>query len=252
MSTSLVRRAALSAAAVCLVLPVTACTGQGAENGDAKGKGPGGVRALSGGELEERALVSGDLPARFTVRKGGAADVVPGSGVVTDKAACKPLAHAMAMVAIGKPGATARVKVAEMPATKPAASPDAAARAALDAPVTSVGLASYDGTGAQDAFRALRTSTGACAGGFTLTLMGETTKVLAVEPVAMPGKATLAWTVTSEVAGEPVISKVMAAYVRNHLATFSTVSPAGGPVAEPLDVLDAQTAKLRGARAVGS
>ncbi|MCX5392607.1 hypothetical protein [Streptomyces sp. NBC_00094] len=250
------RSAAVAATAVSLALLVTACGG--GEKSDGEGKGAGkeaapsasatssapAAKALSAAELEKLLVEQADLPGH-QVQKAKPADVVPADAISTDKPTCKPLADAMSFVSTGKPGATATRKAIELPKTEGATASPEEALGALAAPVTSVTLGSYEGQGAQEAFASLKTAGTDCAGGFTLIGGGEKTKILKVAPETLAaGEESLAWTVTTDVDGEPFVTKLVVLRQGNTLATFSTLSFGGTVKALPKTIVDAQVAKL--------
>ncbi|MFI1653885.1 hypothetical protein ACH4ZU_02950 [Streptomyces sp. NPDC020472] len=253
MRTSL-RSAAVATTAVSLALLVTACGG-GEKDGD-KGTGKDtapsasatsaapAAKALSAAELEKLIVEQADLPGH-QVQKAKATDVVKADSVSADKPSCTPLAHAMSSVAPGGPGASAQRKTIEVPKTEGASASPKEALGALAAPVTSVTLGSYDGQGAQEAFASLKTAGTDCAGGFTLLGGGEKTKISKVAPETVSaGEEALAWTVTTDMDGEPFVTKLVVFRKGNTLASFSTLS-LGGTVEElPKAVIDAQAAKL--------
>ncbi|WP_251066598.1 hypothetical protein [Streptomyces sp. ISL-36] len=246
------RTTAAVATAASVALLLTACGGAEKSDDTAKDKGKASAsasaapaaEALSAAELEKLIVEQADLKG-YQVQKAKAADVVPSSAVSTDKAGCKPLADAMSFIATGSPAASAQRKAIEVPKTAGATASPEEALGALSAPVTSVTLGSYDGTGAQDAFGSLKKAGSECAGGFTLLGGGEKTKITKVAPETVSaGDEALAWTVTTDMDGEPFVTKVVAFRKGNTLASFSTLS-LGGEVKElPKAVVDAQAAKL--------
>lgn len=249
-----VRSTAVAATAVSFALLVTGCSEGGKDADSGKDATPGAsasatsgapaAKALSAAELEKLIVEQADLPGH-QVQKAKAADVVKSDAVSTDKPACKPLADAMSSVATGEPGASAQRKVIEVPKTEGATASPKDALGALAAPVTSVTLGSYEGQGAQEAFTSLKTAGTECAGGFTLLGGGEKTKIAKVAPETLSaGEESLAWTVTTDMDGEPFVTKLVVFRRGNTLASFSTLS-LGGTVEElPKAVIDAQAAKL--------
>ncbi|MFE5733690.1 hypothetical protein ACFQ7A_22645 [Streptomyces sp. NPDC056528] len=244
-----IRTVAVATTAVSLALLGTACSsdkagdsgkGSTAPSASATSAAPA-AKALSAAELEKLIVEQADLPGH-QVQKAKATDVVKSEEVSTDKPSCKPLADAMAFIATGGPAASAQRKAIEMP--KKTGSPEDAL-GALTAPVTSVTLGSYDGQGAQEAFASLKTAGTDCAGGFVITGQGQKAKVTQVAPETLSaGEEALAWTVSTEVEGEPFVTKLAVFRKGGTLASFSTLS-FGGPVKElPKAVIDAQAAKL--------
>ncbi|MER5964285.1 hypothetical protein [Streptomyces sp. NPDC002057] len=251
-----VRRAAVAATAVSLALLATACGG--GDSGKAAGKDAGkesapaasatsaapAAEALSAAELEKLIVEQADLPGH-QVQKATAADIVPADAVSTDKASCKPLADAMSFIATGKPAVSAQRKAIEVPKTDGATASPEEALGALAAPVTSVTLGSYQGQGAQEAFTSLKTAGTDCAAGFTLIGGGEKTKITKVAPETVSaGEEALAYTVTTDMDGEPFVSKLVAFRQGNTLATFSSISLGGTVKTLPKTIVDAQAKKL--------
>ncbi|GGT88896.1 hypothetical protein [Streptomyces lateritius] len=252
MRATALRRTAVATTTVSLALLVTACGGGKEDSGD-KGKdapkasasasAAPDAKALSAAELEKLIVEQADVPG-YQVQKAKPTDVVPSSAVTTDKPACKPLADALSFIATGNPGASVQRKAIAEPKKDTASSPEDIV-GALGAPVTAVTLGSYDGNGAQDAFASLKTAGTECAGGFTLNGGGEKTKISKVAPEAVTaGEEAVAFTVTTDMDGEPFISKVVAFRKGNTLASFSVISLAGKVKEFPKAVVDAQVAKL--------
>ncbi|KQX59143.1 MULTISPECIES: sensor domain-containing protein [unclassified Streptomyces] len=252
MRTSM-RSAAGAAAAVSLVLLVSGCGGEGkgddngqdAPKASASATSAPAAKALSAAELDKLILEKGDLKG-YQVAKADTGDVVPASSVTTDKASCVPIAHAMSFISPGSPAASAQRKVLEEPKKDAKASPEEALLGGLGVRVTAVTLGSYDGQGAQDAFASVKKAGGECAGGFTVIHGAEKTKVGKVAPESVTaGEEAVAFTITSEMEGEPFVSKLVVLRQGNTLASFSTISfVPGGVKAYPKDVVDAQAAKL--------
>ncbi|MER5308245.1 hypothetical protein ABT034_10705 [Streptomyces sp. NPDC002773] len=250
------RTAAVAATAVSLALLVTACGG-GKESAD-QGKGKESAapsasattssappaKALSVAELEKLIVEQADLPG-YQVKKTPAAEIVPPSAVAADKPSCKPFADAMSYIATGNPAASAYRRAIEVPKTDGATASPEDIMGALGAPATGVTLGSYDGQGAQDAFASLKKAGTECAGGFTLIGGGEKTKIMKVEPETVSaGDEALAWTVTTDVAGLPFVTKLVTFREGGTLASFSTLS-FGGPVTSlPTAIITAQDKKL--------
>ncbi|MFJ4870991.1 hypothetical protein [Streptomyces sp. NPDC088757] len=244
-----IRTVAVTTTAVSLALLGTACSGDkagdsgkgsAAPSASATSEAPA-AKALSAAELEKLIVEQADLPGH-QVQKAKATDVVKSEAVVTDKASCKPLADALAFIAAGDPAASVQRKAIEVP--KKTGSPEDAL-GALAAPVTSVTLGSYDGQGAQEALASLKASGTDCAGGFGVTSSGEKVKVTKVAPETVTaGDEALAWTVTSDVDGEPFVTKLVVFRKGNTLASFSSFSLAGTVKELPKAIVDAQAKKL--------
>ncbi|APE23396.1 hypothetical protein DEJ43_22150 [Streptomyces venezuelae ATCC 10712] len=255
MRTSM-RSAVVAATAVSLALLVTACGGgeKGGDKGDKGGSAAPSAsattsappaKALSAAELDELIVETADLKGH-QVTKAGSGDVVPAAQVTADKAACAPIAHAMSFISPGSPAASAQRKVMQEPKKDASASPEDALLGGLSAMVTAVTLGSYDGQGAQEAFASVKKAGTECADGFQVVHLKEKTKVAKVAPEAVTaGEEAVAFTVTSEMEGEPFVSKLVVFRKGNTLASFSTISLVpGGVKALPQAVVDAQAAKL--------
>ncbi|MGW8351374.1 hypothetical protein [Streptomyces wedmorensis] len=252
-----IRSAAVAATAVSLALLVTACGG--GEKDDAKDTGKTAApsatasasttaappaKALSAAELDKLVVEQADLPGH-QVQKAKPADLVTSDAVSTDKPSCKPIADGMSFLSAGTPAASAHRKAIEVPKTDGASASPEDALGALAAPVTSVTLGSYEGQGAQEAFASLKTAGTDCAGGFTLIGGGEKTKITKVAPETVAaGDEALAWTITTDMDGEPFVTKLVVFRAGNTLASFSTLSFGGEVKTLPKAVIDAQAAKL--------
>ncbi|MFE5594561.1 hypothetical protein [Streptomyces sp. NPDC056549] len=249
------RSTAVAVTAASLALLVSACGSGDKDAGKDSGKDSASpsasatssapaAKALSAAELEKLIVEQADLPGH-QVQKAKPADLVTSDAVSTDKASCKPLADAMSFIATGNPAASAHRKAIEVPKTEGATASPQDALGALSAPVTSVTLGSYDGQGAQEVFASLKTAGTDCAGGFTLLGGGEKTKITKVAPETVSaGEESLAWTVTTDVDGDPFVTKLVVFRKGSTLASFSTLSLGGTVKALPKAVIDAQAAKL--------
>ncbi|MET9435055.1 hypothetical protein [Streptomyces sp. NPDC006551] len=86
---------------------------------------------------------------------------------------------------------------------------------------------------------------GPCAQGFTATDSTGTTTYRKAEPEPLSaGDEALAWGLTVERDGAPVVVRLAAVRKRNNVALFFTCDPTGGVDRQPMAVIDAQTAKL--------
>ncbi|MEU8519721.1 hypothetical protein [Streptomyces sp. NBC_01216] len=239
--------AAASAASLALLL--TACGG-GDGDGKPKGEDPApasaaaapDVKALSAAELEKLVVEQADLKG-YQVQKPKPVEIVTAGDVGADKPACEPLAEIMSSAAPGDPGSSVVRKTIE--AREGTATSTEDIMGALGAPVTSVTLGSYGGEGAQKAFTALKDAGTACGAGFSITASGAATKVSKLAPESVTaGDEALAWTVTSDLEGEPFTTKLVVFRKGNTLASFSTLSLSGVAKELPTAVIDAQATKL--------
>ncbi|MFJ9372205.1 hypothetical protein [Streptomyces sp. NPDC101455] len=163
---------------------ITGCSDGGSDDAksndgksNAEGTAKNSAKALSAAELKKLALAKGDVVG-YEVGSVGKTYPATKSAVTVDKAQCRPLAWAMAGQAPGDAaGATNRmVTEAKKPSSSPSKSVedmteeefDDAFGAALDRTTTVVGLSSYDGDGAEKAFKSVSDGVKSCSGGFTI------------------------------------------------------------------------------------
>ncbi|MEU7023114.1 sensor domain-containing protein [Streptomyces sp. NPDC046203] len=254
MRSRTLRQAAIAtAAAASLALLLTACGGDDADKpakddgkkADASASAPAApaksesnAKALSAADLEKRIIEQADLKGH-KVQKFKAGESLAADAVATDKAACKPLADALAAISTGTPGASAQRKAVEVP--KKGTDP----MAALSTPVTSMVLGSYDADGAEKAFASLKAAGESCTGGFTIIAAGEKNKITKVTPDTLTaGDEALAWTVARDMDGESFPIKLAVFRKGNNLASFVTLSMTGAAKEQPKVLIDAQVAKL--------
>ncbi|WP_432125367.1 hypothetical protein [Streptomyces sp. bgisy082] len=252
-----IRTAAVATTAVSLALLVTACGGgEGGDKGKDAGKGSAApsasatseapaAKALSDAELEKLIVEKADLKG-YQVQKTKAGDVVPASEVATVKPECAPVAHAMSFISPGSPAVSAERQIMAEPKKDATAAPEDAIRDAFGVEITALTLGSYDGQGAQEALASVKKAGADCTGGFTVSHKAEKTKVLKVVPESFTaGEEAVSFTITSDMEGEPLVSKLVVLRKGNTLASFSSVSFApGGIKGFPKAVIDAQVAKL--------
>ncbi|MGW0469236.1 hypothetical protein ACWDX6_28865 [Streptomyces sp. NPDC003027] len=227
------RSAVLAGTALTLLL--TACGGA-AEGGDgavAAGAAPSpattpaAAETLGTKEHFAALLTREDLPDH-RVRGDVDVQMFPASAARTDAPACKPIADAMSRVPDGATGALIR--------------PIGPVAKTLTTDVT---IGTYTGTRAQEWFASLRAAVGPCAGGFTATDSTGTTTIRKAEPQPVSaGDEALAWGLTVERDGAPVVVRLAAVRKKNNVALFFTYDPAGGVDRQPMAVIDAQMAKL--------
>lgn len=244
------RHAGAVAAVTTLALALTACGGEekkqedtGKADASASAAAKPDVKALSAAELEKLVVGQADLKG-YQVKKAKSDEVLNPGDVSADKPACEPLAEAMSWIAPGTPGAKVVRKTIQIPGKDAAANPENAL-GALSTPVTTVTLGSYAGQGAEQAFASLKTAGTDCAGGFTATASGEKVKVTKVAAdTAAGGDEALAWTITTDVDGTRMVTKLAVLRKANNLAGFATMSLGGEVKEQPKTVIDAQAAKL--------
>lgn len=276
MRATAVRRTALAASVASLTLLATACggssdsDGKGGASGAGAGSGSGDkgnaapkavVKTLTAAELEKASLVQGDVKGN-KIAKAGPDDQVKAEGVKVDKKECEPFAHAYLGVEQGEPVArTQRTAVSEPRKTDkgtsledlaemPEGDAEDAFAAAFDLTSTLVSLSSYEAQGAPETLAGVRESAAECAGGFTITMDGDTQKIAKlVEEKATGGDEAIGWTVVSESDGKQVPFKLVALRKSGTFATFVSFNLAAtGGKAEgfglPTAIVAAQATKL--------
>ncbi|MGY0018413.1 hypothetical protein ACVHNB_05440 [Streptomyces sp. YJ-C3] len=265
MRATTLRRTALTASAVSLVLLVTACGGSDSDEGDKKAGGAAAektaAKTLTAGELEKLAVAQGDVKDH-EITKPGKDDVFEADALSVDKSQCKPVAQALSALPAGEPAATVQRLVVHksekakkgMPSTAELGKmtekeAEDATIDSLDITKTLTSLWSYDADGAERALTALREAGKKCAGGFTMTVDGEKQQVTKVsEEKVAAGQDAVAWTVGTKQDGTPADTKVVVFRQGNTLAGFSSFNIAavtrGEAFEQPTAVIDAQAAKL--------
>ncbi|MET3986699.1 hypothetical protein [Streptomyces sp. PvR034] len=260
MRSTLVRRSVLTASAVSLALLVTACGSDKAAKDESKDGGATSAapsapaadpaaKAKTAAELKALLVTQADL-ADFVVKEAAPAEVQEAAAAyATTKAECQPLGQVMAGAGAAKAVGSAATKVSSKP-KKPAddASPEEKLKAikdALSVTVTMVGLNSYDGKGAADAFAAVKTAGTACAAGFPGAKESETGKVTKISAgdAVTAGDEAVAFAVERDVDGEKIATQLVVVRKGSTVASFYAVSPTGA-AAQPKAVVDAQTKKL--------
>ncbi|MDX3118283.1 MULTISPECIES: hypothetical protein [Streptomyces] len=247
---------------------LTACSDDGAKDaGDAKGPASSSAstgsaaasdaKALSKAELEKLLLAQGEIKG-YKVSSGDGTLPASKSAVKTDKEACAPLAYAMSGLAPGDTESDASNTLTEentsAAATKsPGDISGSDLESAFKVELTFVGLSSYEGDGAEKAFKSVSDGVGACSGGFGITAQGEKQKITKVAPeqAAGGGDESVAFTVDSDVDGDGTATfHTQVVRKGNTVASFYTVDFAalastGKSSAVPAAVVAAQVAKLK-------
>nr|WP_202436662.1 hypothetical protein [Streptomyces sp. SID5910] len=248
----------MAASAAALALLVTACGGS-SDDGDKAGGGkadagknaPAGAEALSAAELEKAVLAQADVK-NGKVTKAAATDDIGQDQVKTDKAECRPLVLAQTGVAAGEPAATAKRSWTEE-AKKPSGDDlsEEALNSAFDLDKLLVTLASYEGGGAGTVLKDVNAAVSACAGGFSYTVAGVTTKVDKVTADKAPAGADEAVAVTLTVAGDEGDAfplKVAVTRKGSTVASFTVMNLGAAATGKdfpfPTEISDAQLAKL--------
>ncbi|MER6787883.1 hypothetical protein ABT330_25200 [Streptomyces sp. NPDC000658] len=243
---------------------LTACSDEGSKDGDAKSTASAaasgaasGAKALPKAALEKLLLTQGEIKG-YKVTSGD--DTLPASksAVKTDKEACAPLAYAMSGLAPGDTESDASNTLTEDNASAAATkSPGDISESDLEnafkVNLTFVGLSSYEGDGAQKAFKSVSDGVAACSGGFGVTAQGQKQKITKVASDKAPGSGdeSVAFTVDSDVEGEGSATfHTQVVRKGNTVASFYTVDFAsltstGKSSAVPAAVVDAQIAKIK-------
>ncbi|MEU7661541.1 hypothetical protein [Streptomyces lincolnensis] len=261
-------RARTGAAVSVLALALITGCGGGSDDKDAsegsdKGAGKGSsaspataAKALGAAELEKLLLAQGDVKG-YKVASGD--DTLPKSksDVKADKAACAPLAYAMAGLAPGETDASVSNTVTKDPSSDAASkAPEDLTEAdienAFKVEMTFVGLSSYEGDGAAKAVKAVSDGVAACSGGFGITAQGEQQKLTKVTAGKASGKGdeSVAFSVNSDMDGTGTATfNTEVVRVGSTVTTYYTVDFAsvgtGKAAAVPTAVIDAQLAKLK-------
>ncbi|MFJ8055348.1 hypothetical protein [Streptomyces sp. NPDC096142] len=252
---------------------VTGCSDGGSDKAEstterdtgssAQGASKTTVKALSAAELKKLALAQGDA-AGYEVGPVGKTFPAAKSAVTADKAQCRPLAWAMSGQAPGDAGTSTNRMVTEAKKPSFAASRsiedmtekefDDAFGAALDRTSTVVGLSSYDGDGAERAFKSVSDGVRSCSGGFTVTAGGDSQKYTGVtaEKASGTGDESVAFgasAVMEDSGGRTGTAHTEVVRHGNTLVTYYTVNlgalMSGKAYAVPPAVIDAQAAKLK-------
>ncbi|MCQ9135147.1 hypothetical protein [Streptomyces hilarionis] len=244
---------------------LTACSDEGSKDAsDAKGTASAtasaaasDAKALPKAEVEKLLLAQGEVKG---YKVGSGDDTLPASksAVKTDKEACAPLAYAMSGLAPGETESGASNTLTEdnasAAATKaPGDISESDLENAFKVNLTFVGLSSYEGDGAQKAFKAVSDGVAACSGGFGVTAQGQKQKITKVAPdeAAKSGDESVAFSVDSDVDGEGSATfHTRVVRKGNTVASFYTVDFAsltstGKSSAVPAAVVDAQLAKIK-------
>ncbi|MET9695696.1 hypothetical protein ABZY31_02075 [Streptomyces sp. NPDC006529] len=259
MRSTLVRRSVLTASAVSLVLLATACGSDKAAKDEPKDAGASAAASTPAAGPAAKAKTAAELKPLLVTQaevadylvKEAAPDEVTGAAAAyaTTKAECRPLAQAMSGAGAGKSAGNAATKASSKP-KQPAADASAedklkAVKDALSVTVTMVGLNSYDGKGADEAFAAVKAAGTPCAAGYPGASESETGKVTKVTPgtAVTAGDEAVAYAVEREVEGEKVATQLVVVRKGNTLASFYSVSPTTD-AALPKTLVDAQVKKL--------
>ncbi|MCX4715436.1 hypothetical protein [Streptomyces virginiae] len=252
MRNTVVRRTVLTASAVSLALLATACGSDKKDDTKADAKPSGAsssapaaaaAKAKTDAELSALLLTKDELTDHLVVAVPKD-EVAIGEAAKGDKAECRPVVRTQGTATVGTAAGVARMKAVAKP--KAGANPEDTAAAgfkALAGTRTSVTLASYEGKGAEEAFAAVKSAATACAGGFTLTMEGEDTKIdKVVSSAATGGDEAIALTLEAAVEGNKVTTETVIVRKGNVLATHT--ASALGVAEKPTAIVAAQVKKL--------
>ncbi|MFD4511715.1 hypothetical protein [Streptomyces sp. NPDC058457] len=253
-----VRIRALAVGGALSLALITGCSGGSSEDTAGTAREASTVRALSTGELKQRILAQGEVDGYKVNAIGEAAP--PRSTIKSSDAKCRPLAYVLTGLAPADPATEIGRTVREdkKDPTDDATSLDdmadgkfeSALKDSLNLDITSLGLSSYDGNGAEEAFRAVSTALGNCTTGFTGGASGDEQKVTKVTPTKASGLGdeSVAFTATADMDGDkgPLHAEVVR--YGNTVATYFTMNigamMTGKTYTVPTAVIKAQSAKL--------
>ncbi|MFI6545546.1 hypothetical protein ACIBO9_20110 [Streptomyces prunicolor] len=260
--------ATVAVSALSLAL-ITGCSDGGSDKAEsntenaAQGSEKNTAKALTAAELKKLILAKSDLVGYEIAPVDKSVPAVK-TAVTVDKKQCQPLAWAMSAQAPGDAASATNETATE--AKKASASPsksvedmtekemEDAFNASLDHPVTLIGLSSYDGDGAEKAFKSVSDAVKSCSGGFALTVGKDSTKYTGVvaEKASNSGDESVAFGASSVMEDSGGQKGTVHTEVVRHgstLVTYYTVN-LGALIANkaytvPSAVIDAQSAKLK-------
>jgi hypothetical protein len=243
---------------------ITGCSDDGsdgskdsANSGSASSSSPTtAAKAYSAAELEKLLLADGEIEG-YKVSSGDDTLLAAKSALKVDKAECEPVAYATAALPPGDTDAGASNSVTQSAPT------DSASKSledlaegdlgdAFNLTQNFVGLSSYEGDGAEKAFKAVSDAVAACSGGFGYAAQGTDSKIVKIAPekASGTGDESLAFAVEAETDGGGT-GTFHTEVVRHGstIATYYSVNFAalgsGKPYDVPAAVIDAQAAKLK-------
>ncbi|MFF1340028.1 hypothetical protein ACFVYT_19310 [Streptomyces sp. NPDC058290] len=258
MRSTLVRRTVLTASAVSLALLSTACGSDKADDKkpDAKPSAAASsaapaAKGKTDAELTALLVTQAEAPDYVVQAEAGAKLAkVDSTPVTTDKATCKVLVQSQALQKVGTPTGVARTALGAKP-KEPAenASPEEkleAIKNAFGITTTMTGLSSYEGKGAEELLASVKAAGTACAGGFSATAEGDTTKYESVKPgpAVTGGDESASLSLTADLSGGDK-GTILITVTRkgSTVATFSSVSLTG-TAEHPKALIDTQVKKL--------
>jgi hypothetical protein len=260
--------ATVAVSALSLAL-ITGCSDGGSDDAKsnsenaAQGSEKSTAKALTTAELKKLILAKADA-AGYEVAPVDKSVPATKSAVTVDRQQCQPLGWAMAAQPPGDAASATNETVTE--AKKASASPsksvedmtdkemEDALNASLDQPVTVIGLSSYDGDGAEKAFKSVSDGVKSCSGGFALTVGKDSTKYTGVvaEKASDSGDESVAFGASSVMEDSGGKTGTVHTEVVRHgstLVTYYTIN-IGALIANkaytvPSAVITAQSAKLK-------
>jgi hypothetical protein len=262
-----VRVAATVAVSALSLALVTGCGGGSDDSKESKesdGQATTAAKALSAAELKKAVIAEGDVEGYKVAATDAAQFPQAKSEIKVDKAGCEPIAWSMGGLA---PGDT-EVRTSST-ATEEKAPTDAASKSmedmtegemenafsdAFSIDMTVVGLSSYEGDGAEKAFKSVSDAVESCSDGFTITAQGgeqQLTKI-GTEKASGTGDESVAFfteAVMEDNDGKPGTVHTEVVRHGSTIVTYYTLSlgalTSGEKYTVPAAVIDAQAAKLK-------
>ncbi|MFG2778941.1 hypothetical protein ACGFY7_13985 [Streptomyces prunicolor] len=258
--------ATVAVSALSLAL-ITGCSDGGSDKAEsntenaAQGSGKNTAKALTAAELKKLILAKSDLVG-YEIAPVDKSVPATKTAVTVDKQQCEPLAWAMSAQGPGDAASATNETATEAKKASPSKSVEDmtdkemedALNASLDHPVTLIGLSSYDGDGAEKAFKSVSDGVKSCSGGFTLTVGKDSTKYTGVvaEKASTSGDESVAFgaiSVMEDTGGQKGTVHTEVVRHGSTLVTYYTIN-IGALIANkaytvPSAVIDAQSAKLK-------
>lgn len=249
---------ATAAVSVLSLALITGCSGDGSDDSkdSASSSTPtAAAKAYSASELEKLLLAEGEIEG-YKVTSDDKTMLASKSALKVDTAECEPLAYATAALPPGDTDAGASNSVIQAaPTDSPSKSLEELTEGdisdAFNLSKTFVGLSSYEGDGAEKAFKAVSDGVTACSGGFGFAAQGTDAKITKIssEKASGTGDESVAFAVEADSEGETSTFHTEVVRHGNTIATYYTVNFAAVASGEAYDVpaavIDAQAAKLK-------
>lgn len=258
--------ATVAVSALSLAL-ITGCSDGGSDKAEsntenaAQGSKKNTDKAHTAAELKKLILAKTDLVG-YEVAPVDKSIPATKTGVTVDKQQCQALGWAMAAQAPGDAASATNESVTEAEKASPSKSledmtdkeMEDAFNASLDQAITMIGLSSYDGDGAEKAFKSVSDGVKSCSGGFTLTVGKDSTKYTGVvaEKASNTGDESVAFgasSVMEDSGGKEGTVHTEVVRHGNTLVTYYTLN-VGALIADkaytvPSALIGAQSAKLK-------